>query len=98
MITVSEALDIASTLTIKTFRDMCHGFVVTIDGKVWRNKEGQFMFLTEKDANTSFRNEVRRLVTNVHFVKNTPYPDTMADKKREWAKFKSDIRFEIKYV
>ena len=83
----------------KPIEEVLHGWIILIDGQVWKSYAGSFIFNSREQAVTAFYNVMRwrvvstlgRLEGNSYYWRNSPM---------YWARFKEALkdRMEIRQI
>lgn len=74
------------------FTELMHGYVVMLGNKIWRDKNGLFIFGTENEANSAFYRDMRdELIRQYHIDNNPDGPNG----RTEWNDFKRKAGFSI---
>lgn len=84
---------------LKPINEALHGWIILIDGKVWKSSMGNFLFSTRKQATSSFYNNMRWKVTNA-FGASEGADRYWRNASIYWDRFKKALenRIEIKEI
>lgn len=79
----------------ENINELMHGYVVVLANKVWRDKDGMFIFQTEEKANSAFYRDMRDELARQYHIDNNP---SGPNGRVEWNDFKRKAGFRIVHV
>lgn len=83
----------------KPIEEVLHGWIILIDGQVWKPYAGSFIFNSRKQAVTAFYNGMRwRVISIMGRAEGNDY--YWRNSSMYWARFKEALkgRMEIRYI
>lgn len=83
----------------KLIEEALHGWIILIDGQVWKPYAGSFIFNSRKQAVTAFYNGMRwRVISTMGRAEGNSY--YWRDSSMYWARFKEALkdRMEIRQI
>lgn len=83
----------------KPIEEVLHGWIILIDGQVWKPYVGSFIFNSREQAVTAFYNGMRwRVISTIGRVEGNEY--YWRNSSMYWARFKEALkgRMEIKQI
>lgn len=83
----------------KPIEEVLHGWIILIDGQVWKSYTGSFIFNSRKQAATAFYNGMRwRVISTIGRVEGNVY--YWRNSSMYWARFKEALkgRMEIRQI
>lgn len=83
----------------KPIEEVLHGWIILIDGQVWKPYVGSFIFNSRKQAVTTFYNMMRwRVISTIGRAEGNEY--YWRNSSMYWARFKEALkgRMEIKQI
>lgn len=80
--------------------DALHGFVVMLNNKIWKSRDGAFIFESRRRANQTFYNQerwyfTRTVSTALYGLNSYGMPEHYDHSTRLWNEFKSSVNFKI---
>ena len=94
------ARQVLEDFTLHTVDSLLHGFVVMLDGKIWKSNMGAFIFETAREANQAFYNGerwrfTRRYSMIVHGTDGLGWPIHYDRSTEAWRQFKRLVNYQV---